>query len=364
MQIITARRIISLGDDNPAAFACRGEWIVASGDLAGLRKDFPDARVVDFGDATIVPGFNDAHQHPTICAEQSLQVPLSPQHIGSTADLVAALHERAARTRPGDWVVGSGYDHFRSNAGEELTRADLDDEFPDHPVLVVHVTLHAGVVNTRGLELACLTDDSSPPSGGELGRDPAGRLTGVLHDQALYDLAFPAFTRSPTVVPQPGTTELLAALEDYAGNLHAAGITSVGDALVGPEGWKLLRQADEQGRLTLRVNALAAYEHFDYFRALPEEPTRATDRLRLGGIKAFADGAVNGGTCLVEQPIEGTDRHGIARVSAAELTEIVRDVHDAGWRACVHANGDRAIRRMLDAVDSAQSARPRADVRH
>jgi predicted amidohydrolase YtcJ len=270
VRIITARRIISMGDGDRRtgrnALACRGEWIVAAGSLAELREEFPAAEILDFGDGTMVPGFNDAHQHPTISAEQSLQVPLTPQDVTSTDEVVAALRERAASTAPGEWIIGYGYDHFRSNAGVELTRDDLDAVSAEHPVLVVHVTLHGGVVNTRGLAAAGLTDDSEPPSGGELGRDAAGRLNGVLHDQALYDLAFPAFTRKQTVIGQPSLTDRIDALDAYIRGLHAAGITSAGDALVGPDGWDLLNTANEQGRLTLRVNALGAYEHFRHFR--------------------------------------------------------------------------------------------------
>jgi predicted amidohydrolase YtcJ len=365
-QIVTARRIASMDPDaagDPQAFATRGEWIVASGDLDELRAQFPDAQVRDFGSAAVVPGFNDAHQHPTVCAEQSLQVDLSPARIASTADLVAALRERAEVTPAGQWIVGCGYDHFRSNGGRELTREPLDEAFPDHPVLVVNVTLHAGVLNARALELAGIDENSEPPSGGEHGHDAAGRPNGIVHDQALYDLAFPAFTRRETVVPQPGLDELTDAFCAYARGLHAAGITSVGDALVGPQSWELLRRVEQQGRLDLRVTALVAHEYFDRFRPAGPEPG-PLDRLRLGGVKAFADGAVNGGTCLVEQPIEGTDSHGLARVSAERMDEIVREVHDAGWRVCVHANGDRAIRRVVDSVEKARAANPRPGVRH
>lgn len=361
---VTARRVISMGNTDPQAFVCRGEWVVAAGSTDRMRAEFPAAELVDFGDSIIVPGFNDAHQHPTICAEQRLQVDLRPERVRCTEDVRTALLERAARTPRGQWVVGRGYDHFRSNGGVELTRSDLDEALPDHPVLVVHVTLHAGVVNSHGLKLAGLTDESAPPNGGELGRDAAGRLTGVLHDQALYDLAFPAFTQRSTVVPPQATSDLIGAFVEYADEQHAAGITSVGDALVGPDSWELLRGLEARGQLTLRVNALAAYEHLDYFQALRLADPPPTARLRLGGVKAFADGAVNGGTCLVEEPIEGTDSHGIARVSAAQLNEIVRRIHDTGLRACVHANGDRAIRYVLDAIESADAANPRQDARH
>jgi len=114
----------------------------------------------------------------------------------------------------------------------------------------------------------------------------------------------------------------------------------------------------------MRVNALGAYDHLDFFRKLDATDVTPTSRLRLGGIKAFADGAVNGGTCLVDTPLPGSSGHGLARVSPEQLSNIVREVHDLGQRACVHANGDRAIRYVLDAIARAQSLRPRFDARH
>lgn len=363
-QIFTARFVETMTADRPQAFACRGEWVVATGALSDLREQFPDAELRDFGDACVVPGFNDAHQHPTICAEQVLEVDLSPARIASTTELTRVLRARAEGMSAGEWIVGCGYDPFRSNAGRELTREELDPACPDQPVLVVHATLHTGVVNSRGLELARLHTPADAPSGGELGTDSSGRLTGVLHDQALYDLAFPAFTARDTVVPTPPAAPLEAAFQSYVRRLHAAGITSVGDAAVGPAGWQLMRSIADAGQLSVRVNVLATREHFTYFEPLGQGSTTATQRLRLGGVKAFADGAVGGGTCLVDEPVIGADGHGIERISTSELAGVVREVHDAGWRVCVHANGDRAIRHVLDAIDAAVRATPRHDPRH
>lgn len=361
-RIVTGRRIISMTDAEPEAFACRGEWIIQTGSLAELTSALPDAEVRDFSGATIVPGFNDAHQHPTICAEQLLQVDLSADRIGSTDELLAALSERAEHTPAGEWVVGCGYDPARSSAGVQVTRGELDEACPQHPVLVVHVTLHTGALNSRGLELAGYRSTADAPSGGELDEDAAGGPTGVVHDQALYDLAFPAFTRKQTIIAQPGWQELAAAFDTFASRLHAAGITSVTDAAVGPPGWQLLSGMAEKSQLSLRVNALLTYEHMSKLDSM--DTTAAGNRLRVRGIKAFADGAVNGGACLLEQPAIGADGHGLQRMPTAELNDLVRDVHDAGWPACVHANGDRAIRLVLDAVEQAQQGNPRPDPRH
>ena len=364
VEIITASTIVTLADDHPQAFACRGEWIVGSGTVTELHDRFPDATVHDFGTATITPGFNDAHQHPTIAAEQSLQADLSPRLISDTGALQSALRVRAAETTAGEWIVGFGYDPFRSNGGVDLTCDDLDRVSRERPILVVHVSLHTGVLNTPGLQLAGLHAITDTPSGGELGAFADGRLNGVLHDQALYDVAFPAFSRSVPVVPPAAAHDLERSFRRFVARLSAAGITSVGDALIGPPWWQLLEKLDATEGLDIRINALAAYDHFDYFRSLPDPAVSPESRLRLGGVKTFADGAVSGGTCLVEEPVIGGHGHGLERVPPSRLNEIVQEVHEAGWRVCVHANGDRAIRHVLDAIEQAQRRTPRSDPRH
>ncbi|HEX6452889.1 MAG TPA: amidohydrolase [Trebonia sp.] len=364
VRIISARRIISFADTDPEALACRGERVVALGPVAELRARFPGAEVRDLGDVTVVPGFNDAHQHPTICAEQSLHVDLSPERVYSRGDVTDALRQRAARTPDGEWVVAAGLDPARTLGGADLTRDDLDKACPGHPVLAVHVTLHSGVLNSQGLRLAGLSDDSADPPGGELGRDAAGHLTGFLSDQALYDVAFPAFTRRQTTVPPPGPAAMERAFLEFAERLLAAGITSAGDAMVGPGGWELLCRLDQRGALPLRVNALVAHEHFGHFRPTGCAAPPPESRLRIGGVKVFADGAVNGGACWVTEPVIGATGHGLPRMPAGELAKVVREIHDAGWRVAVHANGDRAIGVTLDAIAQAQRGSPRSDARH
>jgi hypothetical protein len=364
VRIVTAGQIIAMHPQPVRALALRGERILATGDPGELRDRFTDASLVDLGDVTVVPGFNDAHQHPTICAEQLLQLDLSPESVGSRGETLAALATRADSTPAGEWIVASGFDDARSYGGAELTAGDLDQACPNHPVLVTHRTLHAGVINSAALRLAGLSDDSVAPPGGELGRDPAGRLTGVLHDQALYDLAFPAFTRRRTIVPRPTTADAERAFHRFAQRLHAAGITSVGDAMVGPGGWELLQGLDQRSSLPVRVTALLAYEHVHQMRPAFDQVRESGGRLRIGGVKAFADGAVNGGACWLEEPAVGVAGNGSPRMAPEELADVVRDVHESGWRVAVHANGDRAIRVTLEAIAAAQQRHARADVRH
>jgi predicted amidohydrolase YtcJ len=209
------------------------------------------------------------------------------------------------------------------------------------------------VLNSAALEAAGYREDGDPPEGGDFGRDAAGRLTGVVYEQALQDLAYPAMAKREPVVPPPAREDLLAALRRAQDLLHAAGITSVTDALVGRDTLDLYQHALARDLLSLRVGMLVTAEHWRHVEGLGLRTGFGSERLRLVGIKVVTDGAIAGRTCWVSEPFEGTDDCGMSTIGDDELREIVRAVHDAGSVVAVHANGDRAIRRVLDALAEA-----------
>src|SRR5688500_16367548 len=186
--IFKARRVIALtGAAEPEAFAVLGGLIVATGSADELTARFPGATPTDVGDGVIVPGFNDAHIHPSIVAEDLLNLDVSSGVVGSLAELTGHVMQQALVTEPGAWIRASRYDDAKMAEGRLLTRWDLDEVAPDHPVLVVHVAGHWGVVNSKALELGLLDDRAVAPEGGEYGRDASGHLNGVLYERALFE---------------------------------------------------------------------------------------------------------------------------------------------------------------------------------
>jgi predicted amidohydrolase YtcJ len=357
VRIFTARRILARPGTTVAAFAVEGERIAAVGTRDELAARFAAAEVVDLGDAVIVPGFVDAHAHLAMAAEDVLHLDLSPHEIASLPALLAAVRAQAARVPPGGWIRGSRYDDGKTAGGRVLTRAELDAAAPDHPALVVHVAAHWGVVNSRALALAGIDENTPDPPGGRFGRDAAGRLNGIVFEQALFDFANPALARGGrSIAPESSLEDRLNGLAIAQEMFHSAGITSLGDAMVGPSDWSLFNAALDRGALTIRVNALITHQHYELSRsATSSDPLR----LRVGGVKAFVDGAIAGRTCALEQPFEGTtDDFGMQTTPTAELHDLVRMVHEDGGRVCAHANGDRAIRLLLDGFEAAQARKP------
>jgi predicted amidohydrolase YtcJ len=89
------------------------------------------------------------------------------------------------------------------------------------------------------------------------------------------------------------------------------------------------------------------------------------ERLRIGGVKVFADGALGARTAHMLEPFEGEpDNTGIAVSDADHLRYVVDKASRAGIAAFVHAIGDRANRETLDAVEASRQAGEGLNLRH
>lgn len=364
--LVRARQLHTLAGPPAEAMVLLGERVVAAGRERDLAEQFPIDRTIRL-DGVVLPGFNDAHAHPTMTAENQLHVDCSPEVATDESTLVTLLSAEAASVGPGQWVVGSRYDQFKTTGGRVVDRWFLDRVTGDRPALLMHVAAHWGVLNSAGLAAAGLKDASPDPRDGALGRDGAGRLTGVIYEQALFDVAYPSLARQPTVVPSSSLDLRLRGLQRTLTMFHAAGITSCCDALCGPEDVKLLMAARSAGLLSLRTGVLLAYPHYDHMAALGLQSGLGDEYLRLVGVKAFVDGACAGGNCLVDEPFEGTNDHGMQTTSTQALEDLVSRTTRDQVALAVHANGDRAIRLLLDAHEKARqdgTSAPRHRIEH
>ncbi|MDJ1137972.1 amidohydrolase [Streptomyces iconiensis] len=351
------------GGPEPEAFAVAHGRVRATGSVAALRDRFPGAEEVDFGDATVVPGLNDAHIHLAMAAEDLLHLDLSAAAVRGTDDLLGQVRDEAARTAPGAWIRGSRYDDVKTG---RLTRWDLDRAAPEHPTLVVHVAGHWGVANSAALRAFRIDEDTVPPDGGDFGRGPDGRLDGRLIERAMMNLVYPATARGTSPLAPSTREDRLRGLARAQELWHAAGLTSVTDALIAPDDIALLREARARGGLTLRTGMLLSIDHYPKARALGVGSGFGDDLLRLVGVKAFLDGAVGGRTCLLSEPFADSpdgDR-GLQTTPTEELAAQVHEVHSDGNRIGVHANGDAAIRLVLDTFEAAARDVPRPGLRH
>ncbi len=340
------------------AVAIAGGRFLAVGsndDVRNLAK--AGTRQVDLGGKTVVPGFIDAHSHPCYAGIRHLQ--WVDCDLRSIAEIQNAIRARAAKTPPGDWVIGFKYDDTKTKEGRKLTREDLDAAATDHPVFIEHRGGHTAYVNSLAYRRTEVTEDTADPAGGKFDRDPtSGRLTGGLRENATerFRQLLPVnFSRD----------EMRQGVKLISQMMVRTGITSVGDAEATPEDLLAYQDAREAGELSFRVYCFLQYQFLERMTAAGIRTGLGDEWLRIGAIKLVCDGSISERTARLTQPYIGRPNdYGILVHNEEELYENARKAHAAGWQIGTHANGDAAIEIMLRIYERLQHEMPRRDPRY
>ena len=347
-----------------------GERITAvGGDAAARAAAPPDARQVDLEGRSILPGFVDAHHHLAFTGAELAAIDARYPGVASIADLVATIAEAAERTPDGAWIRAVGMNPEMFADGRLPTRWDLDEATRVHPVLVQHMSGHHAMANSLALETRRLDDTANDPEGGHLVRDERGRLTGYFLDAAQQLIVPPGVDighHGPGFHDDAPLEEIVADIDRGSRASLAAGITSIADAQVTRRELTGYRVARERGLLGVRLTAMPISSQLDGFEALGIAGRFGDDRLAIGPMKFYADGALTGGTAAFTTPYgpAGEFTGSLYWGSDEAFRDAIVRAHAAGWQIGVHAQGDRAIDRVLDAYEAALTAHPRDDHRH
>lgn len=369
--VIFAGDIITVDDAHPTAeaLAVANGRIVAVGardEVLGLRG--AGTRVVDLDGRTLAPAFIDPHSHyiNSLMVANQVNVYAPPAGPGTdVAAIVSALRKfrDAKGIGPTEVIIGYGYDDTLMPNGRVLHASDLDADFPDNPVIVQHVSLHGGVLNSAALRRWGITADTPTPPGGVIVRKPGSHEP----DGLLMETAFlPVFAS----LPKPTRDQEIAWSKAGQALYAAAGITTAQEGLSHRADIDLLYRA-AQGGATL-IDVVAYPFILDLEAVLQSYPASAfgtyRNRVKLGGVKVTLDGSPQGRTAyftapyLVEGPEGQRNWRGEEPFPQETINGWFKAVYDLGLQLLIHANGDAAIDMLLDA-DAAASAGSDADRR-
>jgi len=335
-------RFYTMDTDAPQATAVAiwGERIVAVGEADALRSEFSAKNVLDLGGRCVIPGLTDAHIHFQGYALNLQRVDLF--EVPGKEEALARIAARVAATPPGAWIRGRGWNQDLWPERAFPTAADLDRVAPQHPVALAAKSGHAWWVSSLALETAGITADTPDPAGSQIVRDASGRPTGVLLEMGAIDLV-------RDCVPEPTPDEIEAALRAAFPNAWRLGLTGVHDC-DGRSAFQAYQRLHERGELGLRVHKHIPVKRLDDAIGVGLRSGLGDDRLWVGHVKIFADGALGPRTAWMIAPYAGDPHNtGLPVNTPEELAGLVHTAAANGFACAIHAIGDMANRAVLDA---------------
>jgi predicted amidohydrolase YtcJ len=355
--------ILTMEDAQPTAeaLAVKDGKILAVGARADLEKAHRGGatRIVDLAGRALLPGFIDPHSHYFSALSVANQVNVYGPPAGPGTDVEAIVAEiakfRDARNiPPGELIQAYGYDENLMPDGRHLNRDDLDAVFPDHPVMVGHVSMHGAVMNSLALAKYGITSETETPPGGIIVRKPGTNEPYGLIMETAYMGVF-------AQLPKP-------TLEQEADNTRAAqllyaqhGITTAHEGATHAAEMEVMKRAAASGAHLIDVVAFPFITEIDPILAKYPVETwgRYENGLKIGGVKITGDGSPQGRTAYFTTPYltggpGGQENwRGAPTFLGNMLARMTQRVYELGVPLNYHANGDAAIDMLIDAVGQA-----------
>ena len=309
--------------------------------------EIPAEERIDLEGRTVLPGFTDTHIHLMMDAAERLKVDLSGAR--SIPDIIAAMKEKAEETKGEDgWLLGCKVHMEDLREGRFPGRRELDEITLTRPVYIYDYSLHAGMVNSKALEIAGIGKGFVPEVPGTVEFDGEGEPSGIIRETALkyFEPHMGLKTDDPAFRK--------ALMEKIAPQYSKLGLTTIhtfsaitGDVM---EYIYMYQEMAEEGTLPfrIRINTIA-----DLPRSIGAVSGVGTDMVKYGAKKIFCDGSLSSRSAALMEPYsDAPDTKGVLMYSQEELNRQVLEAYDYGMEVAIHAIGDMGLEYVLRAVEN------------
>ena len=321
------------------AMAIADGKILATGTDEEIAEKYASDSVIDLQGKFVYPGFIDPH-----CHFLNYGVSMHYSNLFGTKSFNAILDtiKKHDPAKTGGWIIGRGWDQNLWDVKEFPDCKKLDELFPDIPVWLIRVDGHAGLANTKALQLAGITPETIIP-GGVIKKD-GDKCTGLLIDNAM--------TPMEKILPIKQKEFLEQALLEAQKNCFVVGLTSIHDAGLDPWQINIISEMQQEGKLKMRIYAMALGSDSNlafYFK----NGKIKTPYLNVSAFKFYGDGALGSrGAALLAPYSDDSQNSGLLFYSFDSLQKYAQQIYEHGWQMCTHAIGDAANREVLDVYAS------------
>src|SRR5438067_2354374 len=337
------------------AVAIEANRIAAVGSNAEVAKLAPpSARIINLNGRLAVPGFIDNHTHFIDGGFELSRVQL--RDAATPQEFARRIAEYAKRIGPGKWITGGEWDQTIWNPPSLPTHQLIDAVTPQNPVFVSRLDGHMVLANSMALKMGGVTRDTPDPPGGTIVRDANGEPTGILKDaaQSFVD----------RVIPSASTDERVAAGRAALAEAARFGVTAFVDMSSGEayEDLHAYQRLEKSGDLTARVYLFTPILEYARMQSASVEKAFGSDRLRIGGLKGFADGSLGSATSAMFEPFSDDPKNRGLTMQAmndGRMKSAVTDADAHNLQIAIHAIGDRANDEVLKIYESIANVRDR-----
>ena len=306
---------------------------------------------IDLKGNTLLPGFIDGHAHFASFSAQAIGAQILPppdaeaKDISSLIEILKKWNTPENRALTG-WIFGMGFDDSVLEEKRFPTKHDLDQVSTEFPIMIVHISGHFAVVNSKALELLMITSETKNPEGGIIRRENGNEPNGVLEELA----AIPYMLKVLNPTSKEAADHFFEAGQEMA---LSYGFTTAQEGRA-MENHELLVAASQAGKLKLDVVSYVDYLFVDKYMGSKWNTNTYNNHYRIGGVKLTLDGSPQGRTAWRTLPYllppDGA-KEGYLGYPAIPNDSSVMAIYDKAfknnWQIHTHANGDAAMDQMI-----------------
>ena len=329
---------ITLENNEIEGIAIENDKILKTGSKEEILKlASNDTEIINLNEKTMMPSFIDAHSHIFALAKQLLEV--SVEDVKSIEDIKNKLIEYKKQNQTDDWIIVNGYDNNALLEKRHITKQEIDEIFPNNPVIIENKSRHNGIANSKALQEVGITEKSQNPEGGRI----------IFSTGFLEEIAFINFLKK---VPLPKKENIITLFKKAQEIYASYGITTAQEGAVTKELAEIYKLLASQNNIFLDIALYMDANSLDEIEKTTKEYMQNyKNNLKIGGIKIFLDGSPQARTAWLRTPYEGEAEYcGYGTMKNEELDKILQIAKEKKLQVLAHCNGDKACEQFINGI--------------
>jgi hypothetical protein len=319
-----------------------GDRIIFCGRSSQINLPAYQLNKINLAGRHVYPGFIDCHTH--IASTALKRERLSLDHCQSREEALQTIGKFAGGRPAGTWLTGGGWNANEWSDGPPA-KEYLDRICPDHPVALYNKDGHTMWLNSLALDLCGFHAGGDLSGGGFLGNDDKGELDGLVFEKACELVE--------QKVGEPSYEALLRCMKSLSAELYRLGITSA-HSCEGMDIWIRFQKMAAEQKLPIRICMHPPASCMEDFLGAGLRSAFGSEWLRLGGFKYFVDGSLGSQTAEMFDNFDHLAHAGIEVMTEEDLAEQIQRTAAQGMSSTIHAIGDKAVFKTLNALQKSE----------